>query len=184
MLSVAISNVPNDTFLFAPWMNQLIQAPEACFKELDLTDLHALAMENSCDIIKVSYGSLDKFEKNYERLPIGNTIVYNAAPVIVSKKNFSIEDIPRLSISIPGRDTTAHLLLKSYLPKFKEEIFVSAHESLKYVENNFSDCSLLIHCSQAQFTQKGIFPWISLMDLWQAKQKLPLPLSEFHTTQT
>ena len=157
-------------------MENFISGPAAHFKELELNELHEIANRCEADLIKVSFGSLHKFSQNYELLNIGSTIVTTATPAVITKNKYEREDIPHLKIAIPGQFTTAHLLLRLFLPTFKNEIITAPLESINYVLNNKSDCALVIHSTNQDYLKKGLKELISLYDLWKLKFHLPLPL--------
>ena len=56
-LSLAISPCPNDTFIFGPWINQMISAPqhhEVEAQYYDIEELNIMAPSGQFDLIKVS----------------------------------------------------------------------------------------------------------------------------------
>lgn len=174
-MQIAISNVPNDTYLFAGWMNGKVAAPRATFFESDLADIHVKVLSGVPDVAKISFAMLPVVEGNYELLEVGSTIVDTAAPTVVAKKSYRTEDFSKLRIAVPGFNTTAHLLLRAYLPNFRREIFCRANEAPRLLDQDKVDCALLIHSVSSQLTDD--YPLnISLLDRWQKQGSDLLPL--------
>ena len=146
-LTVAFSPCPNDTFMFHAWVNGLIDTQGHQF-QIKLADVEALnqsAFKEEADITKLSFSAFAHVADRYELLTSGVALGHNCGPLLVSKHNFKWEELPQLKIVIPGKYTTANLLLTMFAPdaKNKRELLFSDIE--KEVMNKRADAGLIIH---------------------------------------
>lgn len=176
-MKIAISPCPNDTFLFHAWLAGLVGKDipiEATFA--DIQQLNIWALEKHFPLIKLSLGCYARVKEDYELLPVGAALGFQCGPKIISLKPFHPSEISQKSIAIPGRDTTAHLLLNHLLPAPLKKIFCPYHTIASLVAAGEADCGLIIHESRFTFTQAGFSEIADLGDLWHARHGLPLPL--------
>lgn len=174
-MKIAISPCPNDTFLFHAWITGLIDKPPQVHFA-DIQELNQLALKGAYPLIKLSFHCLSKVTENYQLLPVGSALGFNCGPKIIAKSPFSIADLPHKRIAIPGKETTAHLLLEKLLPSPKEKHFCLYHEVIDLIEKNSVDCGLIIHETRFTYTLRGFYEIIDLGKLWEMRYHLPLPL--------
>src|SRR4030043_1625308 len=116
-LSLGYSPCPNDTFLFYALVHKKIDTEDLSFQEvlLDVETLNQMALRSELDITKTSYHAFGYLLENYCLLRSGSAIGRNCGPLIVSKKNCNPHDLRGKKIAIPGRLTTANLLLQLFI---------------------------------------------------------------------
>lgn len=173
---IAITSVPNDTYLFCGWALKFVAGP--AISQLDLVDienLNKLAIKCQADIIKISFSAYSQVKDNYIMLPVGCTIVENSGPVIASRKTFTIRDLSSKSIAIPGKMTTAYLLT-GLLPRFMQEIECPYDMIIPKILSQQVDCGLLIHESAWSIKNFELCEVFDLFKLWHDETRLPLPL--------
>jgi 1,4-dihydroxy-6-naphthoate synthase len=108
-------------------------------------------------------------------LPHGASIGDNYGPIVVSKEQYSPEDISNLKIAVPGELTSAYLALRLYNPDF-EHIVVPFDEIIDYVKKGKADAGLLIHEGQLFYKEVGMNKIVDLGEWWFEKTSLPLPM--------
>lgn len=176
-LSLALTNIANDTFSFGPWILGKISGPkisEVRYDSLENLNKEALSGKGA-DLIKVSFNAVPRLLKDYTILPSGAAIVRGAGPKLVAKE--SSLDFTSSTIAIPGKESTAWLLAKSLLPQFKNVIELPYGEILDSVNSGKADCGLLIHESSFEIEKKGFKEVAQLFELWSERTGgLPLPL--------
>jgi 1,4-dihydroxy-6-naphthoate synthase len=185
-LTLGFSPCPNDTFLFYALVNKKIDTEGLDFKEvlLDVETLNQMALRSELDITKTSCHAFGQLLEDYCLLHSGSAIGRNCGPLIVSKKALSIYEMPGKKIAIPGRLTTANLLLQLLI----KDIYKS-HNSLNIhtVEMPFYkimdatvkeevDAGLIIHEGRFTYFSYGLKKVIDLGEWWEKNTGLPIPL--------
>jgi len=177
-LKLAFSTCPNDTFIFDALVHHKIDTQGLKF-ELMLADVEVLnnaAFENEVDITKLSYHAYAYVSDNYLLLDSGSALGKNNGPLLISKHKIYPDEIDELNIAIPGKYTTANLLLSIAYPNalYKKEYLFSDIEEV--VLSNETDAGLIIHESRFTYEKKGLKKIIDLGEFWESKTKLPIPL--------
>ena len=157
-LKLAISPCPNDTFAFDAMLHKKIDVEGLEF-EVDLHDIETLnnrGFQNKYDITKISFPAFYKLLDNYVLLNSGSALGFGCGPILIGKTIFKKFEIDNLKIAIPGKNTTANLLLSIAYPnaKNKTEIIFSEIES-KILDTTF-DAGLIIHENRFTFEKKGL----------------------------
>ena len=141
----------------------------------DIEELNKKAINPELDVTAVSVHACAYLPK-YTILRSGGSFGINYGPIVTSLKPMSINEIKNSIIAIPGKLTSAFLLLQLMIGKFD------------YVEMNFSDIplavkegkvdvGLVIHETQLSFEQEGIYKNIDVGEWWNKETNgLPVPL--------
>lgn len=174
---VALSPCPNDTFLFHAWIEGLVGQeckPEPTFA--DIEQLNAWALAKKFPLIKTSFATFRKIQKDYQLLPVGAALGWNVGPKLIATHPFTLEQIPHLTIAYPGEETTAHFLCEHLLPKPQKKLFCLYHEIATVVQQAKAHLGVIIHESRFTFQKAGFYEIADLGKLWHEKYHLPLPL--------
>lgn len=177
-LSLGFSSCPNDAFIFDAIVNQRIDLQGLTF-DFHITDVEALnraAFAGELDITKISFAAFLGLAKTYVLLDAGAALGERCGPLLVSKRLFSLDKLKDCHIAIPGKNTTANLLLSLLFPEAldKEEMIFSAIEDS--VLNEKTDVGLIIHESRFTYEAKGLMKLADIGDLWEAKTGTLVPL--------
>ncbi len=176
-MKIAISPCPNDTFLFYAWLAGLVGQDVPVVAEFaDIQQLNEWALEKRFPLIKISLGCYAQVVDAYEILPVGAALGFQCGPKIISKTPFHPSEISHKTIAIPGKDTTAHLLLGCLLPTPQKKVFCLYHEIASLIEAGIADCGLIIHESRFTFAEAGFVEIADLGELWHIQTGAPLPL--------
>jgi len=177
-LSVAISPCPNDTFSFAGLINkQVCNNQLKCTYHLaDIEALNKSAINNEFDIVKISFHTYPYIADTYEILPVGSALGYKNGPLLISKNKIYPDEVKDLKIAIPGKLTTAYLLLKIFYdnPINTNEYIFS--DIISAVMDNECDAGLLIHESRFTYNIHNLKLISDIGETWHNKTTLPLPL--------
>jgi 1,4-dihydroxy-6-naphthoate synthase len=177
-LKLAFSTCPNDTFIFDALVHHKIDTQGLTFELLlaDVEELNNAAFEGQVDITKLSYHAYAYVSDNYTLLDSGSALGNNNGPLLISKYKIYPDEIEELNIAIPGKYTTANLLLSIAYPNsiYKKEYLFSDIEEV--VLSNEMDAGLIIHESRFTYEKKGLIKIIDLGEYWENKTKLPIPL--------
>lgn len=183
--TLGYSPCPNDTFLFFALANKKIDTEDLNFKEvlLDVETLNQMALRSELDITKTSYHAFGYLLDDYCLLRSGGAIGKNCGPLIVSKKDFDIQDLLQKKIAIPGRLTTANLLLQLFVSEnnisnlfLHHFIEIPFHKIMDAVVKEEADAGLVIHEGRFTYHSYGLKKIIDLGEWWEKNTGLPLPL--------
>jgi len=177
-LRLGFSTCPNDTFIFDAMIHNKIDCEGLSF-DLLLADVEVLnkeAINNKIDITKISYFAYTFVAQNYLILDSGSALGKKNGPLLVSKKKIYPDEVDNLKIAIPGKHTTANLLLSIAYPNAKNKIEYLFSDIEEVVLSNETDAGLIIHENRFTYEQKGLKKIVDLGEFWEQKTGLSIPL--------
>ncbi len=177
-LTLGFSTCPNDTFIFDAIVNKKINTEGLDFDviQADVEHLNKMAFDTKIDITKLSYHAFAYVAENYVLLDTGSALGNNNGPLLISKQKIYPDELDDLRIAIPGKYTTANLLLGMAYPNAKnkkEYLFSDIEEA---VLSNEADAGLIIHENRFTYEKKGLRKIIDLGEFWENLTKKPIPL--------
>ena len=179
-LSFSFSPCPNDCFMFDAIANRRIdlEGLEFSIQMADVETLNKSAFAGTADITKLSYHAYAHCTHNYVMLDAGSALGRNCGPLLIANRAIPREQLVagNLSIAIPGKFTTANLLLGLAFPQAqnKTELVFSAIESALLADQY--DAGLIIHENRFTYEAKGLKKLIDLGEFWEQETGAPLPL--------
>lgn len=177
-LTLGFSSCPNDTFIFDAAVHHKIDTEGLNFDLTikDVEELNKKAFNAEIDITKLSYHAYAYASKNYVLLNAGSALGNNNGPLLISKQKIYPDEIKDISIGIPGKYTTANLLLSIAFPnsKNKKEYLFSDIETA--ILDNEIDAGLIIHENRFTYEQKNLKKIIDLGKFWENLTNKPIPL--------
>jgi 1,4-dihydroxy-6-naphthoate synthase len=96
-------------------------------------------------------------------------------PIVVSREPMTKDALREVEIAVPGKMTTAFLVLRMVLGDFRYRV-VPFDQILDAVKSGESDAGLLIHEGQLTYGAEGLKKVIDLGEWWLLETGLPLPL--------
>ncbi len=176
-LKLAFSTCPNDTFIFDAWVNGHLSNSLSTSPFLgDIDNLNEMAQNEEADIIKISYHAFIHLAEKYIMLDAGSALGFGVGPLLIAKKEFSFKEIPQLKIAIPGKLTTAAMLLKFAFPDVLNTCVMLFSEIEDAILNDEVDAGVIIHENRFTYQQKGLTKLMDLGSYWEEKTSLPIPL--------
>lgn len=178
-LSLGYSPCPNDTFIFYALVHGKINTGDLRFREMlkDVETLNQMARRAELDITKISFHAYGHLRETYCLLRSGAALGKGCGPLIVSKKYKQMKDLQGRKIAVPGRLTTAFLLLQLFEPSLKERVIeMPFHRIIDAVRNNEADAGLIIHESRFTYQEAGLQQVLDLGEWWEKETGLPIPL--------
>jgi 1,4-dihydroxy-6-naphthoate synthase len=176
-LAFGYSPCPNDTFAFDALVHGRIAAPFTAVPALhDIEELNALAHEGRYELTKLSFGALAGLRDRYALLRSGAALGRGCGPLVVAREPASLADAAAGRIAIPGRDTTAYLLLRLAAPELGEVAEVRYDRILAAVASGEADAGLIIHESRFTYREHGLVEVADLGAWWEGETGLPVPL--------
>lgn len=179
-LKVGFSPCPNDTFMFDALVNGLIpiQHFDMELHIADVEELNHLAYRGYPDVTKISFSAYAGVAQQYQLLKTGAALGFGVGPLLIGreKMNSSAVDWSKLKVSIPGEQTTASLLLRTFFPEIKTTIPTLFSEIEEAVIQKKVDAGVIIHENRFTYEDKGLHLLADLGARWEKKMNLPLPL--------
>lgn len=164
--------------MFCALVNGLINAEGLQFDPVieDVKSLNQKALNNQLDVTKLSMNAYAHVSNNYLILDSGSALGKNCGPILISKKKRSIEEIPQLKIAIPGKYTTANLLLSIFFPAAQNKMEMIFSDIENAVLSESVDAGLIIHENRFTYQQKRLLKIADMGELWEQHTSCLLPL--------
>lgn len=177
-LTLGFSPCPNDTFIFHALVHGVVQAQGLAFRERleDVETLNRLAAESALDVTKVSYGAVPHLLRDYVLLRSGGALGRGCGPLLVSRRPLAPASLSGARIAIPGRRTTAALLLRLFAPDAAEPVEMVYGDIMPAVARGEVDAGLIIHESRFTYPAHGLVRVADLGAWWEGETGLPIPL--------
>lgn len=181
-LSIAYSPCPNDTFIFYALIHGKVDTKNLKFKEtlLDIETLNKKALQTEFDLTKVSFHAFGYLRKNYSLLRSGGALGKGCGPIVVAKNEYTMHELQGKRIAIPGRLTTAFLLLELYNSAIcnlqSAVVEMPFNKIIDAVANEEVDAGLIIHEGRFTYPSHGLKQIFDLGEWWEKETGLPIPL--------
>jgi 1,4-dihydroxy-6-naphthoate synthase len=177
-LTLGISPCPNDTFAFYALTHGLVHTEGVRFSPVlvDVETLNRLAARGELDVAKVSYGALPYLLDDYVLLRSGGALGRGCGPLLVGRSERSVGMLQTGRIAIPGRRTTANLLLRLWNPSLPEGMEVVYSQIMPSVSRGDFEAGLIIHESRFTYPEYGLARYVDLGEWWEEQSALPIPL--------
>jgi 1,4-dihydroxy-6-naphthoate synthase len=177
-LTLGFSTCPNDTFIFDAMVHKRIDTEglEFSLNMTDVEELNNLAFAGKADVTKLSYYAYGQLADSYALLSAGSALGYKNGPLLISRHKIYPDEVSDLKIAIPGKNTTANLLLSIAYPdvKQKKEYLFSLIEEV--VLSGEMDAGLIIHENRFTYQRKGLKKITDLGEYWESETGMPIPL--------
>ncbi len=179
-IALYLSCDSDDAFMFWALKEGIIDTSPFVFRLItgNTEDLNIKALKGEPDVSAVSMYAYGLIADKYLLFPHGGSVGRNYGPVIVSRKEYSIYDLPSLKIATPGEKTTAHCVLKMLAPGSRTvTIPIFPFEKVfQAIEQGEVDAALLIHEGRLIYSELGYHLIADIGEWWFHKTGLPLPL--------
>ena len=142
----------------------------------DIQTLNEWALEGRLEVTAISLHAYPFVQDRYAILPHGASMGSGYGPIVVSQEPLARADLKDIEIAVPGRMTTAFLVLRMYLGgdyRFREVPF---DEIIDEVKSGRAQAGLLIHEGQLTYETHGLENVVDLGEWWLLETGLPLPL--------
>jgi 1,4-dihydroxy-6-naphthoate synthase len=177
-LTFGFTPCPNDAFAFHALVHGLVPAPfEVEPVLLDIEELNRRAAGAELQLTKLSFGAAAATGDRYRLLRSGAALGRGVGPLVVAREAGSLEDAAAGRIAVPGRETTAFLLLRLAAPALGEAVEVRYDRILEAVVSGEVDAGLIIHESRFTYGEHGLVAVADLGEWWEGETGLPVPLA-------
>ena len=178
-MEISVGHTPDsdDAFMFYGMFTGKVPSPDFKVNHVieDIEKLNRKATDPELDVTAVSVHAC-AYIPGYTILRSGGSFGIGYGPIVTAREQKSIDELKKCKIAIPGKMTSAFLLLQLMIGKFD------------YVEMNFSDipeavksgkvdAGLVIHETQLSYEQEGNVKILDVGKWWdETTDGLPVPL--------
>jgi 1,4-dihydroxy-6-naphthoate synthase len=178
-ITIAHSPDSDDAFMFYGLATNKVRVPGLRFVHTlcDIESLNRKAMEaeGAYDVTAISFHAYPYIQDKYALLSSGGSVGEGYGPMIVANQPHSPSEIKRLRIAVPGKLTTAYLILQLFAPGIETEV-VAFDRIIPEVLEGRHEAGLIIHEGQLTYSKSGLHRIVDLGKWWQKVTGLPLPL--------
>ena len=178
-ITIAHSPDSDDAFMFYGLATNKVQVPGLRFKHTlcDIQTLNQKAMEDDglYDVTAISFHAYPYLQNNYALMTCGGSVGEGYGPMIVAPRAHSLDEIRQKRIAVPGKLTTAYLVLKLFAPEIETEV-VPFDQIIPAVLQGKYEAGLIIHEGQLTYDRSGLHRIVDLGKWWLERTGLPLPL--------
>ena len=168
---------PDDAFMFWALAANQIDTRGFEFEHVlrDIQTLNEWALDGKLETTAISLHAYPYVQDRYAVLPHGASMGSGYGPVVVAREELGREQLQSVEIVVPGRMTTAFLVLRLYLGDFRFRE-VPFDQILDEVKSGRADAGLVIHEGQLTYETEGLRKAVDLGEWWLLETGLPLPL--------
>jgi 1,4-dihydroxy-6-naphthoate synthase len=142
----------------------------------DIESLNKRAMKSELEVTAISAHAYALVSEKYYVLSSGASMGRGYGPMVVARYPVPVDGLKDKLIAVPGKLTTAYLLLREALGKFRA-VEMKFDQIMDAVLTGKVDAGLLIHEGQLTYRFKKL---VNVLDLWAWWEKesggLPMPL--------
>ena len=142
----------------------------------DIQVLNEWALDGKLEVTALSLATYPLVQDRYALLPHGASIGSGYGPIVVARESLSREQLHAVEIVVPGRLTTAFLVLGMALGGSFAYRVARFDKILGEVKSGRASAGLLIHEGQLTFADEGLLKVLDLGEWWLLETGLPLPL--------
>ena len=178
-MKISVGHTPDsdDAFMFYGMFTDKIESPGFTVNHVieDIEKLNRKATNPELDVTAVSVHAC-AYIPGYTILRSGGSFGINYGPIVTAKKQMSIDEIKKCKIAIPGKMTSAFLLLQLMIGKF-DYIEMNFSDIPKAVKSGEVEVGLVIHETQLSYEQEGNVKILDVGEWWdKTTNGLPVPL--------
>jgi 1,4-dihydroxy-6-naphthoate synthase len=142
----------------------------------DIQVLNEWALEGRLEVTALSLATYPLVQDRYALLPHGASIGSGYGPIVVAREELSPDELRAAEIAVPGRLTTAFLVLGMALGGPFAHRALAFDKILDEVKSGHAEAGLLIHEGQLTYADEGLVKVLDLGEWWLLETGLPLPL--------
>ena len=179
IVKISVGHTPDsdDAFMFYAMFTDLVKSDEFSVTHVieDIENLNKKATNPELDVTAVSVHAC-AYIPNYTILRSGGSFGIGYGPIVTATKNMTIDELKKSKIAIPGKMTSAFLLLQLMIGKF-DYVEMNFSDIPKAVESGEVDVGLVIHETQLSYEQEGNVKILDVGEWWhKTTNGLPVPL--------
>ena len=177
LVRVGFSADPDDAFMFWGLASGTVDPRGFEFEPVieDIQTLNEWSLDGRLEVTAVSLATYPLVQDRYLLLPHGGSTGSGYGPIVVAREQLSLDELRTTEILVPGKLTTAFLVLKLALGDFDSRV-LAFDEILPAVAAGDAPAGLIIHEGQLTYLDSGLEKCLDLGEWWLLETGLPLPL--------
>lgn len=177
-LSLGYSPCPNDTYIFYALTHNKVTLPGYTVAERleDVETLNQLALNGLLDLTKISYHAFGHLRDHYTLLHSGGALGRGCGPLVIAPVATDMKGLRGKRIAIPGKLTTANLLLQLYGAGYEDLLILPFDQIMPALKQGEADAGVIIHESRFTYQEAGFYEVLDLGAWWEEDSGLPIPL--------
>jgi 1,4-dihydroxy-6-naphthoate synthase len=178
LVRVGFSADPDDAFMFWGLASGTVDTRGHEFEPViaDIQTLNEWSLEGRLEVTAMSLATYPLVQDRYMLLPHGASMGSGYGPIVVAREHLTLDELRQLEIVVPGKLTTAFLVLKMAFGGEFECRVLPFDEILPEVASGRARAGLLIHEGQLTYRDSGLRKCLDLGEWWLLETGLPLPL--------
>jgi len=178
-VEISVGHTPDsdDAFMFYGMFTGKVTSEEFKVNHVieDIEKLNRKATNPELDVTAVSVHAC-AYIPGYTVLRSGGSFGIGYGPIVTAKKQISLDELKKCKIAIPGKMTSAFLLLQLMIGKF-DYVEMNFSDIPQAVKNGEVDAGLVIHETQLSYEQEGNVKILDVGEWWdKTTNGLPVPL--------
>jgi 1,4-dihydroxy-6-naphthoate synthase len=179
LTEVTIGHTPDadDAFMFYALTQGIVSSPhlkiEHAIQSIQL--LNEDARNGKYEMSALSFGAFPSVSEKYSLMSCGACMGFKTGPMILARQARQMQDLKNVKIAVPGKQTTAYLVLQIVLPN-AETVVLPFDQIVPAIESGEVQAGLVISEAQLTHERLGLAKVIDLGEWWYEETKLPLPL--------
>jgi len=178
-MEISVGHTPDsdDAFMFYGMFTNKVPSPDFTVKHVieDIEKLNLKATDPELDVTAVSVHAC-AYIPGYTILRSGGSFGIGYGPIVTARKQMTIDELKKCKIAIPGKMTSAFLLLQLMIGKF-DYVEMNFNDIPEAVKSGKVDVGLVIHETQLSYEQEGNVKILDVGEWWhKTTNGLPVPL--------
>ena len=178
-MDISVGHTPDadDAFMFYGMLSGKVTSKSFTVRHVveDIENLNRMAVNPKLDVTAVSVHAC-AYIPGYTILRSGGSFGIGYGPIVTATKKITVDELQNATIAIPGKMTSAFLLLQLMIGKF-DYVEMNFSDIPSAVKNGKVDAGLVIHETQLSYQQEGIGKILDVGEWWdKTTNGLPVPL--------
>jgi 1,4-dihydroxy-6-naphthoate synthase len=178
-MRITVGHTPDsdDAFMFYGMLTGKVPSDDFTIQHViaDIEELNKRALHNELDVTAVSVHAC-AYLPHYTILRSGGSFGIGYGPIVIARQGITQEQLLHSKIAVPGKMTSAFLLLQLMIGKF-DHIEMKFSDIPAAVKDGIVDAGLVIHETQLSYVQEGLHMALDVGKWWHdSTNGLPVPL--------
>jgi 1,4-dihydroxy-6-naphthoate synthase len=177
-MKITVGHTPDsdDAFMFYGMLTGKVPSADFTVEHViaDIEELNRRALSEELDVTAVSVHAC-AYLPNHTILRSGGSFGIGYGPIVIAKQNIAPEKLAKLKIAIPGKMTSAFLLLQLMIGKF-DYTEMKFSDIPAAVRDGTVDAGLVIHETQLSYEAEKLTKILDVGKWWDDTTHLPVPL--------
>jgi 1,4-dihydroxy-6-naphthoate synthase len=176
-LTIAYTPDSDDAFYYDALETGRIPLPgyRPAFSREPMRELNRAALRGVHDVTAISSVVYPQIARRYAILSVGTSVGRGYGPVLVSKKERTVEDLRGRRVGVPGIPTTGWFLLRCLCPE-AISIEMAFDQIAEAVAAGELEAGVMIHEELLYYPRMGLRRVVDLGAEWCQRHDLPLPV--------